>query len=180
MNTLKQILTVIFAMRPVFANVAAGVHEGGITKTLEQAAASRHLLGKAGSASDEVDLCGASDRPMGVITDEGDAGDPVNISLLGVSNSTQLMVASEPITAGSPVYTAANGQVQNQPTVTGDYYLVGFALTAAASAGEQIEVQATAPRHVKLITAFTGTAGTDIAALGAALEDGPDQVIVLA
>lgn len=179
MNTLKNILLALFGARPAFANVATGTHEGGITKTLEQAAASRHLLGAQGSAANQVDLCGAGERPLGVITDEGDAGDPVNVALIGVTPNTLLMVASEPISLGSAVYTAANGKIQNQPTTGGDYYLVGHALTPAAADGDRLEVSPVAPRLTKILAPFSGTAGTDIAALGAALADGPEKIIVL-
>lgn len=179
MQTLSKILLALFGARPVFANVATGVHEGGITKTLEQDVATRHLLGKQGSTAGEVDLCAADDLPLGVITDSGEAGDPVNVALFSTSTATLRMVAGEAIQQGQPVYTADNGKVQNQPGVVGEYYLVGHALTTAAGDGELLEVLPTAPRHTKVIASFTGTAGTDIAALGAALSDGPDKVIVL-
>ncbi|MBK1858087.1 DUF2190 family protein [Cerasicoccus arenae] len=179
MNTLKNILLALFCARPVFANVATGVHEGGITKTLETATTTRHLIGKAGSTEAEVDLCDAADLPLGVITDEGTVGEPVNIALLGAVPSTLLMVASKPISAGSSVYTAANGKVQDQPTLAGDYYHIGYALTAAASDGERLEVCPVPPRKTKVMNTFSGTTSEDIANLGAALQAAPDKIIVL-
>lgn len=165
--------------RPVFANVATGTHAGGITKNLEQAASTRYLLGKPGSSVAEVNLCGAADQPLGVITDEGEAGDPVNVALLIAASTTLLMIASEPIAAGSRIYTDANGKVQNEPAAPGDYYEVGIALTAASANGDAFEVCPSAPRKTKVLSAFSGTAATDITALGAALSDAPDKIIVL-
>lgn len=180
MTTLKNIIIhAILGNQPIFANVATGVHEGNITKTLESAAATRYLLGTPGSAPGEVDICGDSDAPLGVITDEGAVGDPVNVALLGSASSTLLMVADGPIAAGSALYTAADGKVQEQPETTGHYYQVGFAVTSASSDGDRVEVMPVSPRLTIVIDPFTGTAATDIDSLGTALMDAPDKVIVL-
>jgi hypothetical protein len=61
------------------ANIAEGTHDGRITKGVDAAITERYLLGKIGSASDRVAVCGASDTPIGVITDEAAAiGDLVH------------------------------------------------------------------------------------------------------
>jgi len=167
------------AHRPVFANIAVGTHAGQFTRTLEATASSRYLLGKEGTAAHEVDICGAADRPLGVITDEGTAGDLVNVALPGSASNTVLMVASEAITVGSAVYTAPNGKVQGEPSSGGIYYEVGHALTPTSGDGQLIEVDPIEPRKLLVMAAFSGTAATDIALLGIALEGGPDKIIVL-
>ena len=168
-----------FRNEPVFANVAEGIHSGGITRQLENAVTARYLLAKDGTAEGEVDVCGASDAPAGVMTDTGSAGDLINLSLIGNTATTVLMVASAPITAGADVYTAAGGKVQTQPASVGTYYCVGRALTAAAADGNLLEVEPVTPRKTVLIGAFTGVASADIAALGTALANGPDRLVVL-
>ena len=165
--------------RPIFSNVAEGTHAGQVTRTLEVAASLRYLLGKPGTASSQVDLCGPSDLPLGVITDEGAIGDLVNVALPGSSSSTVHMVASEAVSIGDSLYTAASGKVQNQPSSAGTVYQVGTALTSAGGDGEIIEVDPVAPRKTEILAAFSGTAATDVAALGTALEGAPDKVIVL-
>lgn len=174
-------ITKLFTMlrAPIFSNVAEGTHAGQLTRTLESAAGTRHLLGKPGSSTSEIQLCGTSDLPLGVITDEGVPGDLVNVALPGSASSTVLMVASEPIAVGAAVYTAAGGKVQDEPAVAGIYYQVGTAVSPASGDGEVLEVDPVAPRKTVVLAAFSGTAGADIAALGTALEEAPDKVIVL-
>ncbi|MGE9296383.1 MAG: DUF2190 family protein [Puniceicoccales bacterium] len=179
MNPITQMLLAIFGRLPVFANVGYGVHEGNLTKTLESDISTRHLLGKPGSSSAEIDLCGVGNRPLGVITDTGNEGDAVNVALLGSSTTTVLMVASGPITAGSPVYTAGGGKVQSQPSSPVTVYQVGIAVSAASGNGECFEVLPIDPRKTAIIAAFTGTASTDIAVLGSTFEAGPDKIIML-
>ena len=123
------------------ANVAEGTHEGNITREADAAITERHLLGKIGSASDRVALCGASDIPIGVITDEAeDTGDLVNVALLGSARSTLLMVASAAITQGALLEPAASGRVQTLGGGAGTHHVVGRALNAAAAAGDLVEV----------------------------------------
>lgn len=165
---------------PAFANVAIGTHPGRITRTLEAAVAERHLLAKQGASVNGVTVAGASDRPIGTLTDSGVMGDSVNLNILGTSAQTQLMVASAAIAAGSAVYTAANGRIRTEPATAGTYYEVGTALTAASTTGELVEVAAIAPRKLVIVSAFTGTAATDIAKIGTALQGTPDKVRVLA
>ena len=58
---------------------------------------------------------------------------PTAVELLGVTRKTRPMIASEAITAGQAVFTAASGKVQDLPVASGTYYQVGTALTAAAA-----------------------------------------------
>ena len=127
------------------ANVAEGTHaDGQLTKVLDAAVTDRYLLGKIGDSATDIDICGASDKPLAIIEDEGDAGDYATCAVLGVASGTRRMVAAEVIAQGDELYTAANGQVQNEPAVAGTYYWVGKALTAAAAQADEIEV---AHRH---------------------------------
>jgi hypothetical protein len=129
-----------------FANIAEGTHMGSLSKKADATNATRHLLTKFGSDADHYALCGASDIPLGPTPDEADAIDDLNeIRLLGIHKETLLMIASEAITAGEAVYTAAGGKVQDLPAGAGTYYKVGYALTAAAADGDKIEVQHCAP-----------------------------------
>ncbi len=123
------------------ANIAEGTHDGNITKAADAAITERWLLGKIGSATDRVAVCGASDTPIGVITDEASAiGDLVNVSLLGSSRGTVRMVASAAIAQGALVEPAAGGRVATLGAGAGTHHVVGRALDAATSAGDIIEV----------------------------------------
>lgn len=128
----------------------AGTHAGGkITRYAEGALSTRYVLMKKGTANDEVLVCGASDMPIGVLTDEAYADrDPVNITLLGSADRTLLMVASEEIAVGAYVFTAANGKVQDLPAGAGTYYCVGIAVTAAGGDGDLLEVDPCQARAV--------------------------------
>jgi hypothetical protein len=123
------------------ANIAEGTHEGGITKLSDAAITERWILGKIGSASDRVAICGAADIPIGVITDEATAaGEAVCVSLLGASRGTVRMVASAAIVQGALLEPAASGRVQTLGAGAGTHHVVGRALDAASAAGDVIEV----------------------------------------
>ena len=124
-----------------FANISGGTHDGSYTKKTDAAVSTRYLLGKVGSDVDHIAACGASEIPVGVITDEASAAEElVAVELLGVTKRTLRMVASEAIDAGEHVYTAASGKVQDLPAGAGTYYEVGLALTSASADGDLIEV----------------------------------------
>ena len=123
------------------ANIAEGTHEGGITKFSDAAITERWLLGKIGSASDRVAICGASDIPIGVITDEAAAAaESVSVSLLGSIRGTVRMVASAAVAQGALLEPAASGRVQTLGAGAGTHHVVGRALDAATAAGDVIEV----------------------------------------
>jgi hypothetical protein len=124
-------------------DAAVETHEGSVRRTNDAAITTRHLLWKQGSTDGGVALCGATDVPLGTIDNtESSTGLGQSVLLLG-KGSTKKMVASETITAGECVYTAANGKVQDQPTGA-TVHLVGVALTAGG-ADEIIEVADCAP-----------------------------------
>ena len=139
----------LFARRPVFANIAQGTHAGYVTVTAASAFTSKYLLAMADSTAGEVDVCGASNCPVGVATDDADVGDPLALKILGVSPQSVLVTASAAFAAESYLYTAANGQVQTEPATAGTYYLIGRALNAAIAAGDHVEAETCVP--VKLI-----------------------------
>lgn len=125
----------------LLCNIAEkGNDSGNKTYLADAALTTRYLIGKIGSDANHVAACGASDIPIGVIEDEPAAAeDAVNLRLLSHPGSS-LMVASEAITAGEEVFTAASGKIQDLPAGAGTYYSIGFALTAASADGDVIEV----------------------------------------
>ncbi len=172
-------IKILFHRLPVFSNVAEGTHQGQVTRLLDSSVSTRNLIGTQGSQANEVAVCDASDLPLGVITDTGEEAGAVNVCLLSNSPSTVLMVASEAISAGEDVYTAANGLVQDQPSIAGTYYHVGRALTPASGNGSPLEVMPIAPRKTLVLNAFVGTPATDLNSLATALEAAPDKLIMI-
>lgn len=139
LHTLRLALTSNGNVR--LANIAEGTHDGNITKAADAAITERFLLAKIGCASDRVAVCGASDTPIGVITDEAAAtGDLINVALFGSAQSTLKMVASGVIAQGALVEPAASGRVQTLGVGAGTHHVVGRALDAATGAGDVIEV----------------------------------------
>jgi hypothetical protein len=150
--------------RPVFANIADGTHAGAVTATAATAFNSKYLLAKADATPGSVDVCGVSDVPVGVATDEAAVGDILAIKLLGTGAQTTRMVASAGIAAEMMLYTAANGQVQTEPAAAGTYYLVGRSLTAATGAGDRLEVEPCLPVRLTVVAALRTDTLTDLAA----------------
>lgn len=127
------------------ANIAEGTHDNSVTRLTDAAITTRHLLYKVGSDGNHIAACGAAEIPMGSVADEATAAEEyVALQLLG-RGPTKLLVASEAITAGEQVFTAASGKVQDLPGSTATVYLVGTALTAAAADGDLIEVDTCVP-----------------------------------
>jgi hypothetical protein len=123
------------------ANLFEGTHDGNITKAVDVAITERFLLAKVGAASNTVNIAGAADTPIGVITDEAAAaGEIVNVALFGSARSTLRMVASGAIAQGALLEPAASGRVQTLTGTVGTHHVVGRALDAAANAGDVIEV----------------------------------------
>lgn len=118
---------------------AVETHECAVNRTNDAAIAARHLLYKQGAADTSVAACGAAEIPLGTIDNiETGTGANQSVLLLG-KGGTKKMVASEAITAGEQVFTAASGKVQDTPTGA-TVYLVGTALTPAGADGDIIEV----------------------------------------
>ncbi|MFA5264509.1 MAG: capsid cement protein [Opitutaceae bacterium] len=121
----------------VFSNNAPramATHRNPVTRAVDAVVATRFLLAKSGATAMSSAICGASDRPIGVYDDVAAAiGDIITLRLLGINAETLLMVPSVNVSAGDPLYTAANGKVTNIST-TGAY-VVGFALTDGITDG---------------------------------------------
>jgi len=138
-----------FTPPPVLiANIAEGIHgDGKVTKLTDAAITTRYLLYKPGSDANHAAVSGASEIPLGTIADEASAAEEaVAVNVLGSTPGTLLMVASEAITQGEHVFTAASGKVQDLPAGAGTYYELGIALTASGADGDLIEVAHCVPR----------------------------------
>jgi hypothetical protein len=130
-------------------NAAVGTHENSVTRYAENAVNARFLLGKVGASGDLfVDIAGADDAPLFVITDEAADGDPVPCDILGGLGRTTRVTAAGAISVGDEIVAAANGKAQTLPTAPGTYYSVGRALTAAQNADDLIEIAAHPAREI--------------------------------
>jgi hypothetical protein len=125
-------------------DAAVEVHDTTIRRTNDAAVTARHLLWQQGSTDGGVAVNIATTCPLGTVDNvETATGQGQSVLLLG-KGPTKKMVASEAITAGEQVFTAAAGKVQDTPTGA-TVYLVGTALTAAGADGDIIEVQDCTP-----------------------------------
>lgn len=125
-------------------DAAVETHDATVRRTNDAAVTARHLLWQQGSTDGGVALGAANACPLGTIDNtETGTGAGQAVHLLG-KGPTKKMVASEAITAGEQVFTAASGKVQDTPTGA-TVYLVGTALTAAGADGDIIEVQDCVP-----------------------------------
>ncbi len=163
-----------YGAKEIFCNIAEGVHAGNVSRSAEVAFKTRYLLGKKGAADNQVNICGAADDPLGVVTDEPALGDNTNVRLLGSAGETQRMVASKAMTVGDKVYTAVDGKVQDEPAAAGIYYRVGTVLSSPAAAdGGVLEVETHPPIKVNVLATLA-----NITALAAALSS-PAEIKVL-
>lgn len=145
---LKRILWPMSRRLVPAANVAEGTHPDGVKSFLADAAITEtYVLGVIGTDVNHIAACGNDGIPEGIIESqisaaEITAGLQIPVRLLGASRGSVLMVASEAIdpTAVHFVCSAASGRVKGLPTANGTYYIVGKPLTAAAAAGDRIEV----------------------------------------
>ncbi len=154
-----------YGAREIFCNIGEGTHGGTVPRSAEVAFGTRYLLCKKGTADNQVDICGAADVPIGIVTDEPKLGDDTNVQLFGSSPMTKIMVASEAMVVGAKVYTQANGKAQNEPAVVGTYYRVGEVESSPAAAdGDRIVVETHPPIKVVVIAAL-GNADNEIGAL---------------
>lgn len=82
------------------------------------------------------ELCGITERGIGVATRQGVSGDVVDVALLSKQGTTK-MIAAAAIAADAIVYTAASGKVSVSASTA---YPLGIALEAATADGDVIEV----------------------------------------
>lgn len=180
-NLIRAILSLLTlrGLRTANAETAAGTHKV-LTRRADAAHSHRHLLVKTGSDALHVAVAGAGDYPVGSTNDSPGAAEEIcNFHPLNDGDRTRILRAATALGAGVDVYAAANGFVQALPATPGTYYRVGRTLAAAVQEGSNnyaVEVAVHAPVKTLLIAAATGTAATDIAALFAALQDGPAEI----
>ncbi len=125
-------------------DAAVETHESSVSRSNDASVTTRHLLWQQGASDTGVALNIATTCPLGTIDNVETPTDTRQSILLLGKGATKKMVASEAITAGEQVFTAAAGKVQDTPTGA-TVYLVGTALTAAAADGDIIEVADCAP-----------------------------------
>ncbi|HNY41630.1 MAG TPA: DUF2190 family protein [Bryobacteraceae bacterium] len=154
---LALIATGIFAYRsssrldrraPIFSNAVPAAflsHGADINRVLDADVSTRWLLAKQGIAANSVAVCGATDRPIGIMDDVGEAGESITMLLLGTAPRTLPGVAAVSIAVGDKLYTAAGGKVTNV-SATG-VYVLGHALTASPADGI-VEIDPLAPTQV--------------------------------
>jgi hypothetical protein len=139
----------------ISSGAAVGTHDCNITKRAETAIATRYLLGKFGTLPTDVGICGASDLPIGVITDEAKSPAElqekaiVNVALLG-SPTTLNAVAGAQIHAGDILVAAEGGMVKPLPEAQASaqtYCMVGIAMTGADAIGRSIEFMSCVPQQ---------------------------------
>ncbi|MDR2776494.1 MAG: hypothetical protein LBB17_00390 [Puniceicoccales bacterium] len=139
----------------ILSNSDIGTHACNVTKQAEEAIPTKYLLGKFGTQKTDIALCGVSDLPIGIITDEATAPtsegskEIVNVALLGSPNTLQA-VASTAVMAGAIVVPAGNGKVKPLPTPTANdqtYTMMGIALTSATVDGQLIEFMSCVPQQ---------------------------------
>lgn len=137
-------------------NIGEGFYPGKKPYKTDAAITTRFLLGKAGSDVAHVAVCGAGDKPLGIISDEAVAAeDLVNVDLLGTTHETKIGIASEAISVGDDLYTAADGKLQGEPATAGTFYRVGNAISAAALDGDRVEFDPCAPVKVVVVAELT-------------------------
>lgn len=122
------------------ANIGEGAQPAVKTYLTDAAITTRYLLGKVGTDSAHVAVCGATDIPLGVIADEAPAAEEgVAVQLFGMHESCAMAVASAAIAADAFIVAAASGKVRTLPGTTGTYFIIGRALKAAAADGDIVE-----------------------------------------
>jgi hypothetical protein len=82
------------------------------------------------------------------------------VELLGLTNRTVPVVASEAITLGADLYATDDGKVGLKPTAAGTYWKVGKALQPADADGDVFEMQPQKPRKLIVVSALESTNGT--------------------
>ena len=125
--------------RESVANSAAvSPHATGMIRgTAEADFGVNFLIAKRGVAADSIDLCGATDEPIGPVADRPLTGNGASVSYLGATVGTRSFVASGAIAQDAPIYTDAGGKVT--ATAVSGSYQVGKAVEAVSADGDVIE-----------------------------------------
>lgn len=122
----------------IVANSSLGTHaEGNITYTAETAIAQRYVFGKINQR--KVSPARRNERAVGLLTDTGQMGDPINVIILGSNIGTLKVRTSMAVAQGDLLTPDSNGLAANHKKLpAGTYHIAGIALTNA-DAGELVE-----------------------------------------
>ena len=119
----------------VLSNISEGTHEDAVSKCVKKAISTRYVLVSiADDGSEMVDICTSAGMPIGVVTDEAEAGEEVNVDLLGCSRTLNIR-AGGAISAGELLTIGESGTAVSMPTETGTYTCIGIAMTSASAGG---------------------------------------------
>lgn len=128
----------------ILSNISEGTHENAITKVASVAINQRHLLVAFDSENqDKIKICTSTDIPFGIVSDEANVGDVVNVDLLGCSYTIKIL-AQDKIVAGDLISVGNDGKIVPMPTDSGTYACIGIALSGG-SAGSCVEVLTSIP-----------------------------------
>jgi len=141
-----------------FANSAIVNVDGNGMATFasaDNAFGSRYLIAKRGTVATSIDVCGASDTPLGIVEDEtpsdGDLTYPLVCALFGAIKGTRRAQAAAGIAIDALLVPAAGGQLQTLPALgeaAVTYWVVGKAFTAATAQGDQIAIIPLGPYQI--------------------------------
>ena len=122
-----------------------------LTKKADAVHAAHNLIVKIGSDANHIAVAGAADKPLGICTDAPDKAEyPAAVELF-TGPDTGNAVAGAAVAVDDELYLAANGKLVNAATAgAGDVYHCGRALTPAAAADEEIEIEGKSPELVTL------------------------------
>lgn len=137
MNRIKLIIAALLGQfRTANAEGAAGTHgPGALTRRADAATTLTHLLYKKGTDAFHVAVCGATDYPVGLSTDQPEAAeDIINIAPLGSSTQgTRKVRVATAINDEVALFTAANGLAS--ATGTSGMYGIGRSVAVAVQTG---------------------------------------------
>jgi hypothetical protein len=110
------------------------------------------FLVKKGSDNNHVAVCGAADKPIGVVYNEGGGAVAAEqYATVHFFGDIIKVAASDAIGLGDQVHTAASGKVAPEPTAAGTTYLIGQSLGVAAADGDIIQLLTHAPIEFKTV-----------------------------
>lgn len=118
------------------------------------------ILVKVGSDDDHVEVCGAADKPIGVVYNEGGAAVAAEAwATVHFFGDVIKVKANAAIALGAQVHTADDGEVAPEPSAAGTTFLIGQALGVASADGDIIPLLTHAPIEFKTV-ANGATLGT--------------------
>jgi len=122
-------------------NIAGTHHDRLVSRTTEEAFATAKLLCRKGTADGQILIGSITAKPLGTVYDSAAIATMIGVRVLG--DEVSIMVASGAITVDTNVYTDASGKVT--ASIQAGCWLVGRALSATTTDGEEIEVATCEP-----------------------------------